>query len=161
MKKFYVDVRRFDKKIVTTAIESGSDALLANNSDIAAIKKLSVINVIAPKGDIVLGKDLLEIEINNRDEETKAMALAKKRKLIVKIKNWKIIPLEDLVASHPDNIFTYVKDSKEAKIALTVLEKGVAGIVLNTTSLNEIKKVAKVVKESSEKLKLVDRKSVV
>ena len=47
MKQFYVDVRDFDKKIVTTAIESGADALLANDSDIEAIKKLSIIKVIA------------------------------------------------------------------------------------------------------------------
>jgi len=160
MKKFYVDVRDFDKKIVTTAIESGADALLANDKDIENIKKLSVINVIANKGDIKLGKDIIEIEINNRDEELKAMETVKTKKVIAKIKDWKIIPLEDLIASNPDNVFCYVKDAKGAKTAMTIMEKGVAGIVLKTSNVNTIKEVAKVVKECSEKIELVNVKII-
>jgi len=155
MKKFYVDVREYDKKIVTTAIESGADALLANDEDVEKIKQLSIIDVIAPNGDIKLGKDLLEVDINDKAEEAAAMDAVKKSKIIAKIKDWKIIPLEDLVASNPDNIYCYVKDSEEAKLAVTILEKGVAGIVLKTTDMNEIKRVAKVIKENSEKLELV------
>lgn len=155
MKKFYVDVREYDKRIVTTSIESGADALVANDEDVEKIKQLSVVDVIANNGDIKLGKDLIEIEISNRDEELKAMELVKKSKVIAKIKDWKIIPLEDLIASNPENVYCYVKNADEAKIALTIMEKGVAGIVLKTTDMNEIKRVAKVIKESSEKLELV------
>ncbi len=160
MKKFYVDVRESDKDIITTAIESGADALLANDDQIESIKKLSIINVIAKSGDIKLGKDLLEIEIADKKEEEKAMELVKKQKIIAKIKDWKIIPLEDLIASNPDNVFCYIKDSKEAKTALTIMEKGVAGVVLKTSDLNEIKRVAKAIKENSEKLELVKIKIV-
>jgi 3-dehydroquinate synthase II len=155
MKKFYVDVREFDKDIVTTAIESGADALLANDKDIEAIKKLSSIKVIAKSGDIKLGCDIIEININNKEEEAKAMELVKNQKIIASIKDWKIIPLEDLIASNNENVFCYVKDSKEASTVLKLLEKGVAGIVLKTTSINTIKDVANVIKESSGKIELV------
>ena len=79
MKKFYIDVRIADKKVITTAMESGVDALLADDSQIKDIQKLAVIDVIAPKGDIKLGKEIIEVEINNRDEELKAMELVKKQ----------------------------------------------------------------------------------
>ena len=109
MKKFYVDVRDFEKNIVTAAIESGVDALVADDPDIEKIKKLSVVQVIASKGDIKLGKDILEIEIKNKEDEAKAMELVKKNKVIARIHDWKIIPLEDLIASNPKNVFCYVK----------------------------------------------------
>jgi 3-dehydroquinate synthase II len=156
MKKLYIDVKDSNKDIITTAVESGADALLADDTQIQEIKKLALIDVISPKGDIKLNKDILEIEINNKDEEKKAMELVKKQKIIAKISDWKIIPLEDLIASNPDNVYCYVKDVKEAKIALNILEKGVAGIVLKTNDINTIKDVSKLIKESSEKLKLVE-----
>ena len=155
MKKFYVDLRDFEKKVATTSMESGADALLAEDKDIKSIKKLCKIDVISVNGDIQLGRDIVEVEINNRDEEKQAMALVKSKKIIAKIKDWKIIPLEDLIASNPENVFVYVKNEKEAKVALNIMEVGVAGIVLKTKDLNEIKKVARLIKESGEKIELV------
>jgi 3-dehydroquinate synthase II len=155
MKKFYVDVRQSEKNVITASVESGADALLADDTQIEEIKKLALIDVISSKGDIKLNKDIIEIEINNKDEEKKAIELIKKQKLIVKIKDWKIIPLEDLIASNPDNVFCYVKDANEAKVALTILEKGVAGIVLKTNNINIIKEVSKVIKNTSEKLNII------
>lgn len=160
MKKFYVDVTDYDKKIVTTAIESGADALLCNDSDIKKIKKLGLVKVISQKGDIRLGKDILVQEINNKDDEKKAMDKVKKVPMIAKISDWKIIPLEDLIASNPENVYCYVKNSKEAEIALNILEKGVAGVVLKTRNINELKKVSRVVFQTSEKINLIKAKIV-
>lgn len=160
MKKFYVDVTEYDKKIVTTAIESGADALLCNDPDIKKIKKLGIIKVISRSGDIRLGKDILIQEINNKNDEKEAMNIVKKVQMIAKISDWKIIPLEDLIASNPENVYCYVKNSKEAKVALNILEMGVAGIVLKTKNLNEIKKVSKVVFQTSEKINLIKAKIV-
>ncbi|HUU50145.1 MAG TPA: 3-dehydroquinate synthase II [Nitrospinota bacterium] len=160
MKKFYVDVTDYDKKIVTTAIESGADALLCNDTDVKKIKKLGLIKVISQKGDIRLGKDILVQEINNKEDEKKAMDKVKKVPMIAKISDWKIIPLEDLIASNPENVYCYVKNSKEAEIALNILEKGVAGVVLKTRNINELKKVSKVVFQTSEKINLIKAKIV-
>jgi len=160
MKKFYVDVTDYDKKIVTTAIESGADALLCNDTDVKKIKKLGLIKVISQKGDIRLGKDILVQEINNKDDEKKAMDKVKRVPMIAKISDWKIIPLEDLIASNPENVYCYVKNSKEAEIALNILEKGVAGVVLKTKNINELKKVSKVVFQTSEKINLIKAKIV-
>lgn len=160
MKKFYVDVTEYDKKVVTTAMESGADALLCNDSDIKKIKKLGIVKVISKNGDIRLGRDILIQEINDKADERDAMNAVKKTPIIAKIADWKIIPLEDLIASNPENVYCYVKDSKEAAIALTLLEKGVAGIVLKTKNFNEIKKVSNVLSQASEKLELVKAKIV-
>lgn len=160
MKKFYVDVIDYDKKIVTTAMESGADALLCNDSDIQKIKKLGITKVISKSGDIKLGKDIMVFEIKNKSDEKEAMEKVKKVPIIAKISDWKIIPLEDLIASSPENVYCYVKDSKEAKVALNIMERGVAGVVLKTKNLNEIKKVSKVISEASEKLDLISAKIV-
>lgn len=160
MKKFYVDVRNCSKNLITTAIESGANALITEDKDIELIKKLSTIDVISENGDIKLGKDLIEVEINNKEQESEAIQLVKNKKVIAKIKDWKIIPLEDLIASNSENIFCYVKDSEEASIVLKLLEKGVAGIVLKASDVNTIKDVSKVIKNSSEKINLVNIKIV-
>lgn len=53
---------------MTTAIESGVDAVLVNNEDIEKVKALGLISVIAEdqKSDLLLGKDVLEITIKNK-----------------------------------------------------------------------------------------------
>jgi 3-dehydroquinate synthase II len=160
MKKFYVDVTEYDKKIITTAMESGADALLCNDADIGKIKKLGIVKVIAKNGDIKLGKDIIIHEINDKAAEREAMEIVKKVPMIAKIADWKIIPLEDLIASNPENVYCYVKDAREAGVALSSLEKGVAGIVLKTKNMNEIKKVSVAISQASERLDLIKARIV-
>jgi len=68
MKKVWLDCRKWEKNLVTTAIESGVDAVLVNNEDIEKVKALGLISVIADdrKSDLQLGKDVLEITIRNK-----------------------------------------------------------------------------------------------
>jgi len=160
MKKFYVDVTEYDKKIVTTAMESGADALLCKDADIGKIKKLGIVKVIAKNGDIKLGKDIIIHEINDKADEREAMQIVKKVPMIARIADWKIIPLEDLIASNPENVYCYVKDAREAGVALSILEKGVAGIVLKTKNMNEIKKVSAVISQAAERLDLIKARIV-
>jgi len=48
-----------------------------------------------------------------------------------------------------------VENSKQAKLMVEILEKGVDGVVLNTTDINEIKKAAEIIHGISEKIALV------
>jgi 3-dehydroquinate synthase II len=153
MKKLWVKSIPFNKKVVTTALESGADALLVPGGYTGKVKELGVIKTVAEDGDLKLGKDVLEIEIKNKQDEEKVVKLSKGKIVIVRTANWKIIPLENLVAQ-TKGLITEVKNSREAKTALEILEKGVDGVLLNTTDMNEIKKTAKIIKGSSEPLKL-------
>lgn len=157
MKKLWVNIPKWDKKIVTTALESNADAVLVPKGFTKKVKELGLIKTISQDGDLKLGKDIAVITINSKEDEKKALKESKSKTVIVKTKDWTIIPLENLIAQ-TKGIIAEVKNSTEAKTALETLEKGVDGVLLTTTNLNEIKKTSSLVKKSAEKIALVKAK---
>jgi 3-dehydroquinate synthase II len=153
MKTVWVKSSPWKKELVTTALESGADAVLVPKGYSSKVKKLGVIKTIALDGDLKLGKDVVEWEINGKADEEKILKLSKSKKVIVKTKDWTIIPLENLIAQ-TGNLIVEVKNSKEAKTMMKILEKGVDGVLLTTKSVNEIKRTIKAVKEISESISL-------
>jgi 3-dehydroquinate synthase II len=57
--------------------------------------------------------------------------------------------LENLIAQ-TQGLIAYVKNATEARTVLQVLERGVDGVLLDTTDINEIKKCAELVKRLTE-----------
>lgn len=160
MKEFILDARNIPKHIITTAIESGVDYILIEENQQNEIKKLGRVKLIIQDKDGNLTEDFVIVKIENKADEEKAANLAKSgKKVIVETTDWTIIPLENLIAQSP-NIYSIVKNSEEAKTSIGILEKGVKGVVLKTDNINEVKKVAKVLKEDSEKLNLVKAKVI-
>ncbi len=158
MKKFWYKVPHWDKKLITTAIESGFKAIYVPEGCVSKAKELSKIQVISPDkdADLVLGRDVEEVVIESQESEKKIVAYQGKIPIIVKNKDWTIIPLENLI-SKTSNLIQSVHDCKEAKLALETLEKGADGILLETTNLNEIKKVGRLIAETeNENLSLVE-----
>jgi 3-dehydroquinate synthase II len=154
MRKFWLDVREWDRDLVTTGLESGADAVFVLGEHVDKVKELGLIQTIAENGDIKTGEDVIELEINSKDDETEAVEHGASKMVIVKTKDWKVIPLENLIAQ-TKNLIASVDSYEEAKLALEALEAGVDGVLLNTGDLNEIKKVASLIKESSEAVDLV------
>jgi len=152
MKKFWVDIRPWNKEIATTAIESGADALVVDRAE--DVRRLGRITTIAPDGDLKPGKDVMECTITDKAGENKAAELGKHRPVIVTTSDWTVIPLENLVAQS-DKIIACVKDEKDAQMALHVLEKGTHGILLKTDSPAVVKAVAALIKSPAGKLGLV------
>lgn len=160
MKEFILDARKFDKNLITTAIESGADYILVSYNNLEDVKKLGRIKLIVEDKDGNLSENFVIAKIASKQDEEKAAVLAKSGKnVIVQTTDWTIIPLENLLAQS-SNVYCFVKDSQEAKTAVGILEKGVKGVVLQTDDINEIKRVSKAVKEDMEKLELVRAKVV-
>ena len=158
MKEFILDARNVPKAVITTAIESGVDFILIKEEQANDIKKLGRVKLIIQDKEGNLSDDFVIVKIENKADEEKAANLAKSgKKVIVETTDWTIIPLENLIAQSP-NIYSIVKNSEEAKTSAGILEKGVKGIVLRTTDMNEVKKVAKVIKEDTEKLNFIKAK---
>ncbi len=155
MKQFWVDVRPWRKEIATAALESGADGMLLPKGLTNKVKELGLITTISEDGDLKLQKDVFEIEITGKSDELKAAKIGKGKIVIIKTKDWTIIPLENLVAQS-DRIFAEVKNAEEAKVAFGILEKGVAGVVLKTNNINDIKEVAKMIKLELLKFPLVE-----
>jgi 3-dehydroquinate synthase II len=152
MKQFWVDIRPWNKEIATTALESGVDAVVVDSAD--EIRKLGRITTIAPDGDLKTGSDVVEVSITDKASENRAAVIRDKKYVIVTTTDWTVIPLENLVAQS-DRIIAKVKDLKEAELALTVLERGVAGILLSTKVPGVVRDVAKLVKTATSQVNLI------
>ena len=62
--------------------------------------------------------------------------------VIVEVKDWKIIPLENIIAKlHKINtkIFTIANTPEEVRKMFSILEVGVDGVIFNTASINEVR----------------------
>jgi 3-dehydroquinate synthase II len=166
MKKFWYWAEPYDKKAVTTALESGADAIVVTDPKLVdEIKKLAKVEVIAPtdkadkklcfpqKGDNLNDCDVAYVKIEGKKDEELAAKLP--IPVIIETTDWTIIPLENILAQKKD-VYMVVKNAEEAKTAITTLEIGSEGVVLKTQNLNEIKKVGSAVKEYTEKLPLVE-----
>ena len=153
MKKFWVDARPWNKEIVTCALESGAHAVAVPEGHTAQVKELGLIPTVAADGDIKLGRDVAEICIRNKADEEQVALLGRSGLVIVDTTDWTIIPLENLVAQS-GNIIARVTTAEQARTAITVLEKGTAGVLLATDDFSEIKKTAALLLEHSEPVAL-------
>ncbi len=155
MKEFWVWVEPYDKKIVTTALESGATALIIPDGEEAKeAKRFARTTVVSPEGDLKLGEDVVYIRIEGKEDEEKAAKYPPEVKVVVETTDWTVIPLENLIAQR-EELYAVVKNAEEAQVALQTLERGVKGVVLKTQDINEIKRVGKLIEASEEKLQLV------
>ena len=77
MKIVWINAVPWKKEIVTTALESGADAVVVAKGYSSKVKKLGVIQTIAVDGDLKPGKDVVEWEIKSKADEEKILALSK------------------------------------------------------------------------------------
>ena len=62
--------------------------------------------------------------------------------VVIEVKDWKIIPLENIIAKlHKihTKIFTIARNPKEARKMFSILDFGVDGVIFNTGSINEVR----------------------
>jgi len=89
----------------------------------------------------------VEVVVKDRSDEEKVLQLAETgiRYVLVKCPNWKIIPLENLIARTRNKItlLADVVSKADAQIALQTLELGVDGVVLTAASPTDLEGVDK------------------
>lgn len=152
MKEFWVDCRPWNKGIATTAIESGADTLVLDLAKSG--RELGRIRTVSQDGDLIPETDVFTCRIRDKESETEAVSLSRKGYVVVETEDWNVIPLENLV-SMSDRIIALVRDTKSAELALNVLEKGVCGILLQTTDASVVKEVASLLKSGSPMVDMV------
>jgi 3-dehydroquinate synthase II len=153
-KELIIDLRDFDKELVTSTIEEGVKKIIIPKGRGEQVHKLGRIETIAPDGDLILGKDLIEHEIKSKSDEDKALIDSKKSLVLIHANDWKIIPLENLV-SKSNNILVSCTVS-EIPTMLTVLEKGVRGVVVKPKNRQDIIDAVKELNKSLSKIDLVE-----
>lgn len=155
MKLFWVKVIPWNKKAVTAALEAGADAVMVEDQYTEKVRELGLVKIVSNQGDLIPEKDVFLVEISSKEDEKRALELSKKGIVVVDAKDWKIIPLENLVAQS-DNIVAVVRNKEEAEAAIGVLEKGTLGVLLDSQDPATIKEVGATVKRKPQKLHLVE-----
>ncbi|MHC4635688.1 MAG: 3-dehydroquinate synthase II [Planctomycetota bacterium] len=155
MKKLWVNAIPYNKEVVISALESGAEAVVLPDGDTKKVRQLGKIKTVEKNGDIVPAKDVEFIDIAAKADEDKAAAVPETKIVVLRMLDWTIIPIENLLAKRGRNIMVQVETSEQAKLMVEILEKGVDGVVLNSTDINEIKKCAEIVHDISEKITLV------
>ncbi len=155
MKKLWVNSNPYNKEVVISALESGADAVVLPDGKSETVREFGKIKTVEKNGDIVPGKDVEFIDIAGKADEDTAAAVAPNKIVVLQMLDWTIIPIENLLARRGKNIMVQVETSEQAKLMVEILEKGVDGVVLNTTDINEIKKCAEVIQGIGEKVALV------
>lgn len=146
------------KKSVTSALESGADTIFCAKEDMEKIRGLGKIRLVSDSedADLTLEKNAFYRVINSKEDEVEIAKLGVKAEyVIVNALDWKIIPLENLIAALQGKcrIIVEVEDEVGAKTALETLEVGSDGVLIS--DVKKLKSVKKIVEEmSTEKITL-------
>lgn len=176
------------KPFVISAIEFGADAVLVRPEEAREVLKLGSIFIAGEEAvpgvsfvllklkkaedvDKVLKqaeklradkKVAVLVEVSNKELERAAVKIGRSLDfLIVATPDWKVIPLENMIAELQRSnvkVLAGVKDATEAKVAVETLEVGTAGVLLDAREggPDEIKRVNSIFESLSlEKLELV------
>ncbi len=142
MKKVFIEVEKWNKSLITDALENGVDAFFSSDEEI--IKKIKQLAKIEVYNKDSLPENIKFFQITNKEEEIEASKINSNISLIIKTGDWKIIPFENLIAQR-ENLFAVVDNEKDAIEAIGILEKGVTGVYISNCSdsekINILKKV--------------------
>ncbi|MCD6224909.1 MAG: 3-dehydroquinate synthase II [Deltaproteobacteria bacterium] len=153
MRKIWVKVDPWNKKLVTTALEGGADGIMVPKGFSEKVKILGRIQTIAEDGDLQTGKDVVVFTIKSGEDEDEIVKLSQDKKVILKCTDWTVIPLENLIAKGAD-VIAEVENLRDAETAFGILEKGVSRILFHTTDVVELKKALSVLRSDEEKTPL-------
>ncbi|UCD53023.1 MAG: 3-dehydroquinate synthase II [Phycisphaerales bacterium] len=156
MKRLWVNVIPYEKEIAIAALESGAEAVVLPDGQTETVRQFGKIKTVEKDGDLKPGVDVEFIGITGKADEDRAAAVPGEKLVVLKMLDWTIIPIENLLARRGQNLIVQVENSEQAKLMVEILEKGVDGVLLNTTDVNEIKKTAEIVHGVSEKVSLVE-----
>src|SRR4030042_2063510 len=156
MKRLWVNVIPYKKDLAIAALESGAEAVVLPDGESATVREFGEIKTVEKNGDIKSGVDVEFIDVAGKADEDKAAAVPENRIVVLRMLDWTIIPIENLLARRGRNIMVQVENSEQAKLLVEILEKGVDGVVLNTADVNEIKKTAEIISGISEGVSLVE-----
>ncbi len=133
------------KSIVASALEAGFVNIVIREED-AALRRLGRFEALIAKGDEVLsGHDVIgrTITISSPADLGAASALrGRVKNIIIRAKDWKVIPLENLIAEFQGSdtkLLASASTPGEAKLFLETMEKGADGIVVEADDPSALK----------------------
>ncbi len=147
MKRIWLNVREWNKDVVTSALEAGVDGIMAEPENVDRIRQLGRVSVISSEaGDLSIPVDVEVFVIKGKADEMRAAEALKNKIAVVRTTDWNVIPLENLIPAGAERLMTFVRTAEEASLAAGILEKGVAGIVVESNDPGTVTEIIKFVK---------------
>jgi 3-dehydroquinate synthase II len=104
----------------------------------------------------------VKITITGKEDENTAVKAAELSVdyIIINCLDWRVIPLENLIARTrgKTKLIAEVSNAEDAKLVLETLELGTDGILLKTLNADELMKAVALVKKQTPKIKMVPAK---
>ncbi|MBM4241212.1 MAG: 3-dehydroquinate synthase II [Euryarchaeota archaeon] len=136
-----------DADIVLVGRNGEGDGKLMIPGDLSYSKDIKSINDFKKDGKIVAGY----VEITSKKHEELAREMGRYSDYLILVgKDWKVIPLENIIADLQNEevkLVAAVSDYEEAKLALETLEHGTDGVLICPSDIAEIKKVADLIEK--------------
>jgi 3-dehydroquinate synthase II len=152
------------KKIVLSALENGFDTVVLDRRD-TQFTSLGRFRALTLEGKEFLedGKPIgTLVELKTKEDELKAKKLADKaRAVVISAKNWKVIPLENLIVhfqGSSSKLLMLAKTAQEAKLFFETMERGADGVLFVPEKIDELSKLRKLLEDSSPRLDLREGK---
>lgn len=146
----------------TVAVLSPQDISLASSLKLTTASTDSRADIVlsSEHSPSVPSKDVAaEVIVKDGSDEQRAVELAELGigHLIIRCPDWKVIPLENLIAKTRNKtiLLADVASVPDAKLALQTLELGVDGVVFAPKDVQELKDMAAVLRRSDENIPLI------
>jgi 3-dehydroquinate synthase II len=139
-----------------TIVEGNRISVPGSKNDIALVER-------AREGEILRlrqqGKRIaVKIAIQGKEDEKKAVETAEQGAdyLIIDCHDWRVIPLENIIAKTrgKTKLIAQVSNAEETRLVLKTLELGTDGVLLKTTNLDEIAKAVAIVRKENARIPL-------
>ena len=128
------DDRKKRKDYVTCGLEAGFDTFIIRKGD-EDLTDLGKFDAIYTDGGELVDESYAMIDIDTPGAQDIALSMAgKKKAVMVTTSDWTIIPLENLIAKFGGTgteLYAIASDTKDSKLFLTTMEKGVDGVVID------------------------------
>lgn len=152
------------KKIVLSALENGFDTIVLESKD-SGLSRLGRFRTIVLRNGRFIedGKAIgAFLELKLKEDEIRAKKLADKTDtVVISAKNWKVIPLENLIVHFQGSgskLLMLARTAEEAKLFFETMERGADGVLFVPQKIDELAKLRKLVEEKSPKLDLREGK---
>ncbi len=148
------------KKVVLAALENGFDTVVLEKKD-AELAKLGRFRSI-----LLDGSDFMEdgrkvgklVEIRKKADEVAAKRAAERvENVVVSAKDWKVIPLENLIVHFQGTgtkLLMLARTAEEARLFFETMERGADGVLFVPSKLDELGKLSRMMEEGSPRLDL-------
>jgi 3-dehydroquinate synthase II len=146
--------------MVSNALESGYVEIVVREED-KELKRIGRFDAIILRGkDLILDEEKIGelVEVRSPEDLAKAIALKDKvESVLIEAKDWKVIPLENLIAEFQKSktrLIATAHTHEDAKLFFETLEIGVSGVALMPSSPAKLKDFQKAASQELPRLEL-------